>query len=437
MGKPDETWEPWAREHTDPRRAAAKPEALARLRVLDCSRANFGGLYASSILAEFGAEVIRVEPPGGDPARRFTPYGLMQRDAGLPYIVEGRNKYHVTLDLEREEGQEILRTLAVRSDVLIESFRPGLMDGWGIGYRQLREINPRLIYCALYTYGQFGPRAACGKPDYDVANQALSGITFVTGEMETPGDPKPWEVPTKIGSWFGWYIGGGWAAFGILAALRHRRRSGQGQLVDVSEAEGTMRFVNYNVVYYHAWRELMCRVGNLDHGIYPYGFIRVKDGYIFIAGFSDVNFSAICTLMGRPELTRDPRFDSFLKRAKIPNAAAIKEEMEKWSVNYTADEILQMVLGYKGQGVVGMGRANLPSETLAEDHWWQRGCFQKVDDPEYGVVLIQGQPVKMSETPPRVKWACRPVGRDNGFVYLKYLGYGPEKIRALKASGVI
>jgi crotonobetainyl-CoA:carnitine CoA-transferase CaiB-like acyl-CoA transferase len=150
-----------------------------------------------------------------------------------------------------------------------------------------------------------------------------------------------------------------------------------------------------------------------------------------------VNFEAICNIMERPELAKDPRFDSFLKRAKLENAAALKTEMEKWSVNYTAEEILERVLLYQGEGVVGMGRSNLPSETLAESHWWERGTFQIVDDPVYGKLLIQGQPVKMTETPPRIKWACRPVGADNDFIYGKYLGLGRERLRTLKARGVV
>lgn len=434
---PDETWATWAREHSDPKRAAAKPEALGSLRVLDISRSNFGALYCSSILGEFGAEVIRIEAPDGDPARHFTPFALTHQNTGLAYLVEGRNKYHVTLNLEDEEGRRVFFDLARRSDVVIESFAPGQMDAWGVGYRQLSEENARLVYCALATYGQFGPRARTYKPDYDVTNQALSGIVWVTGEMESTDPPAPWEVPTKVGPWVSWYAGGAWAAFGILLALRRRRQSGRGQFVDVSAAEGLLRFVNYNMTYYHTWRGQMIRVGNLDHGIYPYGVIQVKDGYIFIAGFSDVNFEAICNIMERPELAKDPRFDSFLKRAKLENAAALKAEMEKWSVNYTAEEILERVLLYQGEGVVGMGRSNLPSETLAESHWWERGMFQIVDDPVYGKLLIQGQPVKMTETPPRIKWACRPVGADNDFIYGKYLGLGRERLRTLRARGVV
>ena len=430
-------WTDWAREQTDPRRASAKPEALRGLRVLDVSHGHIGGLFCSSILAVFGAEVIRIEPPGGDPARKYSPFALLHKDTGLGYLAEGQNKFHITLNLEQSEGREIFRKLARNCDVVLETFKPGVMDGWGIGYRQLREENPRLIYAALYTYGQFGPKAACGQPDHDVANQVLSGIVFATGEMATSNPPEPFQVPTKVGSWVGWYAGGAWAAFGILAALHFRHRTGKGQFVDVSGAEGVMRFVNYNVVWYHTHGRTMERVGNMDLGIYPYGIVECKDGYVFLAGFSDINFHALVTIMERPELEQDPRFDSFLKRPKLEHMIQLKEELEKWSRNYTAEEILEKVLAYRGEGIVATARANTPSQTLAEDHWWQRGIFQLVDDPVYGKLLIQAPPWKMTETPPRITWLCRPVGADNEFVYLKYLGYGREQLEALREKGVV
>lgn len=429
-------WSEWIRVRTEPATAAAKPEALDHLKVLDCSRANFGGLYCSSILAEFGARVIRVEPPEGDPARRFTPRGLTHEGTGLPYLVEGRNKLSVTLNLETEEGREILTRLAGRADILIESFRPGQMDAWGLGYRQLSETHPGLIYCALATHGQFGPRARAAIPDYDVTNQALSGVVHATGEM--PGDPpRPWEVPTKIGAWMGWYVAGAWAAYGILLALRHRRRTGRGQLIDVSGAEGVMRLTNYNLAWYSMYRKMLFRVGNVDLGIYPYGIVRTRDGYAFLAGFSDANFRALCAIMGRQDLLEDPRFRTFLDRARLENMVPLQEEIERWSSTLTAQEILERVQAYPGPGIVATAKANLPSEVLAERHWWERGAFQLVEDPVYGRLLLQGQPVKMSETPPRLKWACRPVGADNEFVYLRELGLGRERLRELRARGVV
>lgn len=192
--KKEMAWEEWIRERDDPTKAGGKPEALDGLVVLDISHNSMAGVICSALLAEFGAEVIRIEPPGGDNVRFFSPFGLEHEGTGLGYLVEARNKLHVTLDLARQAGHDILKDLTGHADVLIETYKPGQMDGWGIGYRQLREINPRLIYVACSTYGQYGPEAErqANKPDYEVADQALSGIVHVTGEMESRDHPQPW-----------------------------------------------------------------------------------------------------------------------------------------------------------------------------------------------------------------------------------------------------
>lgn len=434
-------WPEWIRRLNDPGLARGKPEALDDLLVLDASYAHMGGLVCSSVMAEFGAEVIRIEPPRGDPARRFSPFGILHLDTGLGYLVEGRNKFHITLNLEKGEGRGIFKKLARKADVVLETFKPGTMDRWGIGYRQLSELNARLIYCALNTYGQFGPKAACGKPDYDVTNQALSGAVWSTGEMEDPANPQPYQVPTKIGGWFGWFAGGLWASFGILAALRHRRETGEGQMVDVSGAEAIMRFIDSYLTCYHMAGFIKGRVGPLDSAAFPYTFIRCKDGHTTFVGFSDINFRAITTIMGRPELLQDPRCDSFTKRCRVENQIAIHPILEEWAANYTADEILDKVQDYvlnkRGPGVVATGRVNSPGQTLGEDNWWERGIFQRVEDPAYGELLLQAPPWKMTETPPRIKWACRRVGQDNEYIYLKHLGYGKSHLRELKKKGVI
>ncbi|MFQ5893798.1 MAG: CoA transferase, partial [Nitrospinota bacterium] len=227
--KDPQPWALWAKAATDPARAFEKPEALEGIQVLDCSYGSMAGSFCSSVLAEFGAEVIRIEPPEGDPVRRLTPFGLLHQGTGLGYLVEGRNKQHVTLNLKHPEGQALLARLARKADVLIETFLPGTMDAGGIGYRQLSELNPRLIYCALTTYGQFGAKAACGKPSADVVDQALSGVPYFTGESDLDVGPAPYAVPTKQGNWHGWYAGGGYGAFAILLALHHRALTGQGQ----------------------------------------------------------------------------------------------------------------------------------------------------------------------------------------------------------------
>jgi crotonobetainyl-CoA:carnitine CoA-transferase CaiB-like acyl-CoA transferase len=426
-------WARWARQATDPARAHDKPEALDDLLVLDCSYASLAGSFCSSILAELGAEVIRFEPPQGDLARHFTPWGLLHEGTGLGYLPEGRNKFHVTLNLKSAEGQELLRALVRRADVLIETFLPGEMDAWGIGYRQLRELNPRLLYSAIYTYGQFGPKAGSGKPPADVVDQALSGIPSFTGESERDEGPAPYAVPTKQGSWFGWYSGGAYAAFGILVALRHRRLTGQGQLIDVSPAEAAMRFGDFNCLWYHAEGRSRERVGNLDMAVYPYTYFRCKGGFVFIAGFLDANWAALTEIMGRPDLRE--RYPTI--RARLERSREIHPEIEAWTSEYTFDEILDMVQRYQGEGVVATGPVNEPRETVAEGHWWERGVFQRFRDPYYGEMLIQNPPWKMSATPPRVKWLCRPVGADTVAVFQKYLGVGASRLEHLRASGVV
>ncbi|MBI4609226.1 MAG: CoA transferase [Candidatus Rokubacteria bacterium] len=429
-------WPEQAKELTDPARAHEKPEALSDLRVLDCSQGNFAALFCSSILAEFGAEVIRVEPPAGDIARLFTPAGLLHRGIGLGYLVEARNKRHITLNLETPAGRELFRRLARHMDVVIESARPGQMDTWGLGYRQLSAENPRLIYAAFSTYGQFGPKAATPIPDYDITDQALSGVPYTTGEPEGEGPPES-SVPTRQGNWIAWYVGGGWGAFAVMAAAVWRWASGRGQFIDCSPAEGEMRFTDYDVHWYHSHQRTRERVGALNICVFPYTLIKTSDSYSFIAGFSDINWTGLTNIMARPDLKE--RYPT--TKHRIQNSKKLHAELAAWGKGLTSQEILDKVQDYmlnkRGPGTVATARLNRPADTLAEPHWWERGVFQKVEDPDYGELLLQAPPWKMSRTPPRIKWACRPVGADNQDVYLKYLGLGTERLRALKAEGVL
>ncbi len=436
MSAPDLPWPAYAKALTDPARAHEKPEALGDLRVLDCSRGNFAALFCSSILAEFGADVIRIEPPEGDVARLFSPRGVLHRGTGLAYLVEARNKRHITLNLERERGRDLFTRLARHMDVMIESARPGQMDALGIGYRALSEVNPRLICVAFSTHGQFGPKAATPIPDYDISDQALSGVPYTTGEPEGEG-PADSSVPTRQGNWIAWYVGGGWGAFAVMAALIWRSASGRGQFIDCSPAEGEMRLTDYDLQWYHSHGRVRERVGALNTCVFPYTLVKTKDSYSFIAGFSDINWSGLSNIMGRAELRE--RYATTTHR--IRNAKLLHSELETWATGCTSQEILDRVQDYmlnkRGPGTVATARLNRPAETLAEPHWWERGAFQKVQDPDYGELLLQAPPWKMSRTPPRIKWACRPVGADNDEVYLGYLGLGKERLRTLRADGVL
>ncbi len=433
------SWGEWIKALDDPADARKKPEALDHITVLDCSYANIAGCFTTSILSEFGAEVIRIEPPEGDPARTFTPWGITHKDTGLGYLNEGRNKFHITLDLSKPEGQEIFKKLAKNVDIVVETFLPGQMDEWGIGYRDLQKLNPSLIYCAIYTYGQFGPKASCGKADVDIVDQAYSGITAVTGELpDDPDNPTPSEVPTKQGNWMGWYAGGGWAATAILAALHFRNLTGKGQFIDVSPAEAFGRCINYGLTYYQEFKEVVPRVGNYDAGVFPYTYFRCKDGFAFLSGFSDINWKALCTIIKRPDLQE--QYPTIFERLNLDNMKKIYKEIEKWTTAHTYDEIFDAVMDYNrniGEGVVVPGKISAPLETMKADNWWVRMTFEKIDDPYYEELVIANQPWKMTESPPRVKWVCRPVGADNEFIYNKKFGWGPEQLKELKEKKVI
>ncbi len=436
-------WARWAQERMGPEAVTGKPEALGHLMVLDASQGSFAGLIAAAILAEFGAEVIRVEPPAGDITRRFSPGGLYHLGTGLPYLVEARNKRHITLHLGTPRGRDLFAQLAERADVLIETSRPGQFDALRIGYRQLSARNPRLIYVAITTYGQFGQAARANrhKPSYDVMDQALSGLVYVTGEPASGAHPAPHEVPTRAGSWQGWYAGGTWGAFAVLAALLHRRRSGVGQMIDVTGAEGLARFIENMVLWYEKAGRIKERLGLLDLSVFPYTLVACRDGYAMIAGYTDENFRALCEVMNAPDLAADPRFRTFMDRLAPDRKAELHGIIEAWSRHFTADEILDRALAVVSRerraGVVVTGRVNTPLQTLAEEHWWLRGLFRRVEDPTYGELLLQMPIWKMTETPPRVRWACRRIGEDNERVLSRYLGLDREALSALRQEGVV
>ena len=433
-GDPGARWADWARAMEDPRRAADKPEALEGLLVLDCAVAHYGGHVLGGFLGELGAEVVKLEPPGGDPARAWGPPDVDVRGEGLAYLAEGRNRYYATLDLGSAGGQAIFRELAGRADVVIEGFPPGQMDAWGIGFRQLEPLNPRLIYVALSTHGQFGPRAQGSGPEYDLIDQALSGLAYITGE---PGDVAPEGGPTRVGSWISAYAQAAWGGVATLSALHWREASGRGQMIDISGADALMRYLEYTLLLYHGSREVRERLGGMDIAVSVYTFIPVKDGWAFIAGYTDPNFGAICRIMGRPELARDPRFRTTLDRTQPDKRAALRDEIARWSVNYTASEILAKVLADPGPGTVVFGPVNRPTQTLAEDHWWDRGSFARVDDPVYGALTLAAPAWHMSRTPPRLKVPGRPAGFHTAHVYARHLGLGPARLADLRRRGII
>jgi crotonobetainyl-CoA:carnitine CoA-transferase CaiB-like acyl-CoA transferase len=441
----NEEWADWVRERDDPRVASSRPEALDDLVVLDLSHKSYAGCYCSSLLAEFGAEVLRVEPPTGDLLRTFTPYGILHNGEGLNYLGEGRNKLHITLNLEVPEAREILKALAARADVLIETYRPGVMDAWGIGHEALRQVNPKLIFASITAYGQFGPMSRRPMPDYDNIIQARSGAQYDTGEVMPDGkgyDECPWAVPTKAGPWIGWAEAGTHMAVGILAALHWRGVTGEGQALDVASAEAYASLEDWAAIWYQGAGAVSERFGNLNTSGWLYCFAPTKDGAVFLGGLRLEMWQAFADMVGKWD---DWDAASWKDLASFTE----KEEQLKWAprvfaetAKYTNAELVRMSVEYARNGRLApitpvVAPVCSPMQTMHDPNWSDRGIFAPVRDPIYGEVVVAQAQYKLTETPIRTKWVCRPVGYDNESVYLKYLSFGPGRLKSLKEAGII
>ncbi len=405
-----------------------KPEALDDMMVLDLSYANFSGNVTASFFAEAGAEVIKVEPPEGDPSRILSPYGANIQGVGIPYLMESRNKRHITLDLAGAEGRENLKRLAKQADILIETFAPGEMDEWGIGYRQLREFNPGLIYIAITPYGHYTARGqeAAHMPWTDLTSQAESGLTALIGDL--PDAPEPYNWPTRAGFYAAGYTSAVGAACGGLIASLFKRRTGEGQMIDIAAADAFASCVGFPPTIGYVWKKPRIRYGTLDYGLCPYGFFKCKDGYVAIACFRDQDFRAALKLLGKWKIEED--WKTLLDRITddIDKVLELNGIVEKAVADLTYGEINQKFSTYsvkaarskwRGGGLPVTTKMLTAKDVLQDKHWQVRGTFNKIEHPAYGVVTL---PItgKMSRTPLRIKWISAGIGEDNDYIFKKY-----------------
>ena len=407
-----------------------KAEALEGIVVVDVSHANFAGIIAASLFAEFGAEVIKVEPPEGDPARKMTPFGTGVNGVGIPFLNEARNKRFITLELETEEGQEDFKRLVSKADILIDCFSPGEMDSKGIGYRQLSELNPGLIYIAISPYGHYSAkgRELSKLPDSDLTSQAASGLPAGIGDP--PNSPEPYNWPLKAGIWAAWYITGINAALGGLLALLYRQATGEGQMVDIASFDSYASCVGYPVVTGFTWGKPRPRIGVLDFVLYPYGFWKTKDGYVVIAAPRDHDFRAVLKILGLWRIEDDWRYGYDRVPDVIDQAMILYKGIEQRTLQHTADELIKKAMDYsakaarskwRGGGVPIVMKVQTTEAVLRERNWQVRKTFQEIYDQKLGRFIIPAHFVKMSETPPRVKWVSYEIGQDNEYVRKKFL----------------
>jgi crotonobetainyl-CoA:carnitine CoA-transferase CaiB-like acyl-CoA transferase len=412
----------WARALFDPAQTFGKPEALRGLRVIDLGTI-FLGPTTTTYLAEYGAEVIKVEIPGvGDTIRALGPtYHWNMSVIGL---CEPRNKLFAGLDVRTREGAELFRRLVARSDVLVENFRAGTLDRWGIGYRQLREVNPRLVYSAHNGFGQWGAYGL-GRPSYDAIAQGESGMAAVTGFPSRP--------PLKSGGYVGDYLGAIAGAATILAALHHRRRTGQGQLIEIAQVEALIRALDWTWIYHGLTGRHRGRQGNADPAIVPSDIVACADGRVAISAPTDEAFRGLAQAMGRAEMADDARYRTQLARAGEDARPALLDTIRRWAKERTVAELVS--LGDRH----GFAAAKVADarDHCQDAHLAARGALLRHDDPIYGRYPIFGPPAKLSATPGRVKWTIKPIGADNDAVFRGLLGLGPDEVAALEASGVV
>ncbi len=414
----------WAEQEFSLEKVFEKPEALDDIVIVEFCTLILGPA-TPSYLAEFGATVIKLELPGmGDTMRSLTPWGKFVKNQALGFMKEARNKFSVGLDLHYPEGKEIFKELIAKADVFVENLRAGTLDRWGIGYRQLKEINPRLIYIANNGFGQWGPYV--DRPSYDAIAQSESGEAWISG--------FPGRLPMKSGIWLCDYYGALVAAVGILAALHYRERTGKGQYIEFSQAENIMRAMDWTWLYQHLTGEPRDRYGNRDVAICPSDIFISKDHeYVAIACATDEQFAALCKAMGRPELAEDPKFSTHLERLKDENAKELLAIIKEWVASMVWPEIDRLARQYG----FGAEKVHNGKDIYTDPHFEIRGFKWRVKDPIYGEIVEEGVAPKLSETPGRIKWAARPVGFDTYYVLTKFLGKTWDEIQELEAKGVI
>ena len=393
-------------------------KALEGVRVLDITRIIYGP-WAATLLAQLGAEVIHVEMPGsGDTLIRLvSPGGVFPRNLSPGMMCCNANKYFVAIDMRKEEGKELIRELASKCDVLMENFKPGTFDRWGIGYRQLSEINPRLIYVSMQGFGNWGE--LWERPSYDAYAQGITGLAEITGFEEA--------MPVKSQAWIGDFLSGTIAAFTTLVALFWRNKSGKGQFIDLSQAEVLIRAMDWTWLYMSIKQQNRKRYGNRDPAVIPSCLVKCEDGYVAIAAFRKEEFEGLCRAMERDDLLEFLEYET-----RIKNAERIYQAIEEWASKKKVDEVVKA--GYTH----GFAVAELMNSAKihGDEHFNERRAVWKYYDPLYEE-LCYPFALHLGRTPGSIRWSMRPVGFDNEHVFRRILGISESELEELYRKGVV
>ena len=395
------------------------PGPLAGLRVIELGTL-LAGPFCGQLLGDFGAEVIKVEPPGqGDPMRVWGREKAHGKSLWWPVVA--RNKKAITLDLRQAEGQALLKDLVRQSDFLLENFRPGTMEKWGLGWSELSAINPRLIMIRVSGFGQTGPYSR--QAGFGAIGEAMGGLRYVVGDPSTP--------PSRMGISIGDSLAATFACIGALSALHHRDRTGRGQVVDSAIYEAVLNMMESLVTEYDKAGYVRERTGAILPNVAPSNVYRTADGMVLIAANQDTVFSRLAEAMGQPGLATDPKYSTH--GARGAHQAELDALVESWTSTLTTRAVLDAMDRFG----VPAGLIYRAPDMLEDPHFKAREAIVSVPHPDFGELRMQNVAPKLSETPGAVRSPSPALGQHNDEIYLRVLGLSPERYAELKAAGVV
>lgn len=395
--------------------------ALNNITILDLTRV-LAGPFCTMMLADQGANVIKVEnPKGGDDIRSFVPF---RNNSSVFFANLNRNKKSITLNLKTEEGRNIFKELVKSADVVIENYRPGVMDKLGLSYEELKKINDQIVFASISGFGQYGPYSQ--RPGYDILAQAMGGLMSINGQ---PGDP-----PTRVGAALGDILGGYGAAVGILSALNARKIIGHGQQVDVALVDSVAFAIFGEIQHYLETGIVPERIGNRYRATAPYDAYPDKNGQQFIVGCGNQKlFETFCEkILKKPELITDERFS--VTKVRVSNHVALRAYVEEWSTTVTAEEGVQQCLA----AGIPSGPIYDASQLTRDEHIAKaREMYLPHVHPEIGEMTIIGDPIKLMETKPCIRTPAPTLGQHNEMIYGEMLGLEKAKLDELHTLGVL
>ncbi|MFD1204997.1 MULTISPECIES: CoA transferase [Sporosarcina] len=378
--------------------------------------------FAGKLFSEFGAEVIKVEEPkNGDPLRNWR---VMHEDTSVWWYVQSRNKKSITINLRDSEGQDIVKSLVEKADVVIENFKPGTLERWGLGYEEMKNVNPSIILTRISGYGQSGPYKE--KPGFGSVAEAIGGLRYLTGYPDRP--------PVRVGIAIGDMIAGLYAVIGTLMALRARDHhpSREGQVVDVALYESVFSLLEGILPEYDLTGQIRERTGSTLPGIAPSNTYKCADGkHIVIGGNGDRIFQRLMVAIGRGDIADDPKYST--NQGRADHVDFIDNAIEEWTLQHPMHEVQKIL----DEASVPVGPIYGIHDIIEDEHYQARDMLRKVELPNGEQLMVPGIVPKLSETPGDIEWNGPSLGAHNEEIYKGFLGLGSDEINKLREKGVI